>query len=96
MYILNGAKKEILNSDFIERFVISVKDDAVLIVASYSVSDRPVTMSKYKTLKEAQGVLSDMFSALAGGQTYYEMPESSLFYGQADIKDARTQRKGGS
>lgn len=97
MYILNGSKKEVLNSDFIERICIAEKDNGdVLIIASYGDGPRPATMAKYKDLKEAQDVLGDMLRALAGGQTYYEMPESRLFYEQVMIKDARTRRKGGS
>ena len=96
MYILNGPKKEIINSDFAERFCIVERDDATLIVASYGDDRRPVTVSKYRDLPEARQVLGDMLAALAGGQASYEMPESSLFYEQRDVRDARTRRRGGS
>ena len=96
MYILSGNQKEIIDSNFVERFVIVERDDAVLIVASYS-GDRKVTVSKYKSPKEAKDVLNDMFSAFDRGQYCYEMPVSSLFYGNdGGIKDARVKRKGGS
>ncbi len=95
MYILNGPGKEIVNSDFVERFCIVEHEDTAMIIASYN-ANRAVTLSKYKDLPEASSVLGDMLAALAGGQTSYEMPESSLFYGQRTIKDARTRRRGGS
>ena len=34
MYILTGDKKQIINSDFVERFCISEKPDAALIVGT--------------------------------------------------------------
>ena len=96
MYIMNGAKNQIINAEFVERFCISEKDDAALIVLSYS-SERPaVTLARYKDAKEARTVLADLLLALAGGQSYYSMPDS-LVYGEERHKmDARTKRKGGS
>lgn len=96
MYILNGPRKEIVDSSFVERFCIVEHADTAMIIASYSESRKPVTISKYRDLKEARDVLVDMLGALAGGQTAYEMPESSLFYGENVKRDARTKRKGGS
>lgn len=95
MYILNGPGKEIINSDFVERFCIVERDDAVLIVASYN-ADRKATVSKYRDMKEAKNVLSDMLAAFERGDYCYEMPVSSLFYGENVKRDARTRRKGGS
>ena len=97
MFILNGSQREILNSEFIERFVIATKDDASLIIASYNVGDGgSVTMGRYADDKEAKGVLLDLFGALAGGADYYTMPESSYYAKEEWKRDARTKRRGGS
>lgn len=48
MYILNGPGKEIINSDFVERFCIVEHADTAMIIASYSESRKPVTISKYR------------------------------------------------
>lgn len=96
MYILTGDKKQIINSDFVERFCISEKPDAALIVASYDKNIQLVTVARYRDLREAQKVLGELLCAIAGGQAYYTMPESLLYAEQHISKDARIKRKGGS
>lgn len=96
MYILNSSEKEIINSNFVERFCISDKEDAALIIASYNNVRPPVTIARYKNTKEAKAALGELFAALAGGQTHFFMSDS-LLYGEETIKeDARTRRRGGS
>lgn len=96
MYIFDGSRKQIINAEFVERFCISEKDDATLIVASYSSSRPPVTLARYENTAEAKGALADLFYAISGGQAYFEMPESRLYSPEHPIKDARTKRRGGS
>ena len=96
MYILAGNKKEIVNAEFVERFCIVTKPDAVLIIASYSDVRPPVTIGKYVNEKESEEVLGDLFGALSGGASYHTMPESTLFALKQWKRDARTKRKGGS
>ena len=96
MYILNGAKDQIVNLDFVERVCISRKEDAALLVLSYGVENPPVTLSRYKTVAEARDALNDLYLALAGGQDFYELPESVYYHEENIKKDARTKRKGGS
>ena len=87
MYILTGDKKQIINSDFVERFCISEKPDAALIVASYDKNAKVVTVARYRDLREAQKVLGELLCAIAGGQAYYTMPESLLYAEQHISKD---------
>lgn len=96
MYILDSYRKQIIDSHAVDRFCISEKPDAALIVASYGVEGRPITMARYANLREAQNVLSELFSALAGGQQCFYMPESVLYAEEPSQKDARTKRRGGS
>lgn len=96
MYILSGNKKEIINSDFVERFLIAIKPDTALVIASYSDVRPPVTMGKCADENEGIEVLSDLYGALSGGAAYYQMPESKLFSEEKWKRDARTKRKGGS
>ena len=96
MYILTHDEKQIINSDFVERFCISVKDDAALIVASYGADRPPVTLTRCKHLNEARETLNALLYALSGRQSYYTMPESLLYAEELAKKDARVKRKGGS
>lgn len=98
MYVMTSNGAQIINSDFVERFVIVEKPDAALILASYTSANEPppVTIGRYKDRKEAQDALEDMFSALASKFDCYTMPDSVLFFEEHTKKDARTKRKGGS
>lgn len=96
MYVLNGNKTQIINSDFVERFCISVKDDAALVVASYSLERPPFTLARYKDSDEAKSVLNKLFVALIGGQVGFDMPESLYYDEERRKRDARTKRRGGS
>lgn len=96
MYILNERGLELLNSDFVQRFVIVRRPDAALVIASYGADDRAVTLGRYKDLREAKEVLMGLYTALRNGEPDYELPLSS-YYDEAAVKrDARTKRKGGS
>lgn len=61
VYILNGTELEIVNSDFVERFCVVRKDDATLIVASYSSARSPVTLARYAGVGEAKAALQRCF-----------------------------------
>lgn len=96
MYILNQSGTEIHNSEFVERFCIAIKPDASLIIASKGCETHPVTMGRYKNIKEAQEVLFELFYAISHGETSYELPLSEVVAPEKRIKDARVKRKGGS
>lgn len=95
MFILTSDQKCIVDSSFVERFCLVEKPDACMIVASYS-AERMVTIGKYKDRAEASDALSNLFRALAYDEDRFEMPDSELFHGEREKKDARTRRKGGS
>ena len=97
MYIVNQKKTEIINTDFVERFLIVEKNDAVLIVLSYNNTDRPpVTLAKYPCRKDADEVLSGIFEALTSEYKSFECPEMRYFQEYHKKMDARTKRKGSS
>ena len=96
MYIMSEDQKQIINADYPERYCLVEKPDAVLVVASYRDDRPPVTLGRYTGQKEARDVMGQMLAALTGGQAYFHMPESRLYDGARPVKDARTQRKGGS
>ena len=96
MYIMAAGGKQIINSEFVERFCLSEKEDAVLIVASYSDTRPTVTMARYANMDESRDALGKLMGALAGGQAYFDMPESILYYEEHVRKDARVKRRGGS
>lgn len=97
MYILTSDMKSIVDSSFVERFCLVEKPDAVLIVASYG-ANRAVTIGRYADRKEADAAFSSLLSDLvASSDTYsFTMPDSVLFHGEKQKRDARTVRKGGS
>lgn len=96
MYIMAAGGRQIVNSEFVERFCISEKDDASLVVASYSDVRPPVTMARYKDTEEARRAIGALMGALSGGQTCFDMPESLLYCEEQIKKDARTKRRDGS
>lgn len=94
MYILTSDGKSIIDSNFVDRFCIVEKFDAILIIASYS-ADRAVTIGKYANYREAVDAFHGLFTCIKSGSDY-EMPDSVLFHGEKWKRDARTTRKGGS
>lgn len=95
MQILDQKEIMIVNSEFVERFLLVPKDDCHLIIASYSETRNPVTLGRYAK-HEVYGVLSDLFAALSGNRDSFLMPPSSIFEDNRRKHDARTKRKGGS
>lgn len=94
-YIFASDQKSIIDSSFVERFCLVEKPDAYMIVASYS-AERMVTIGKYKDRAEADGVMYTLYRALGTDEPFFEMPDSVLFHGYSEKRDARTKRKGGS
>jgi hypothetical protein len=93
MYILDAAEKTVYSSEAIERFVVSEKSDAVLVVASLG-PDRCGTLGRYHTMEEAKGVIYRLYCALASGEKSFDMPKAVTV--EQVKRDARTKRKGGS
>jgi hypothetical protein len=85
----------VVNSEHTDHYNIAVKDDATLVVAGIC-DGRPVTLGRYRDEKEAVSALGELYAALVGGQSGFDMPESLLFAEERRIRDARTKRKGGS
>lgn len=96
MYILNYTENQIINTDLVERICLQEKNDATLIILSYGDQRAPIVAGRYKDMGEARNILKDLFTSMAGGQTYYYMPDSRLFGEETIRKDARIKRKGGS
>lgn len=66
MFFINGNGNELINSDYVERFCIVPKPDAVLIVASYGSERMPVTLARYPNEKTAQSALLNLCQELSG------------------------------
>ena len=66
MYILNPGADMIINSEFVERFLIVNKPDASLVIASYSDSRPPVTLGRYKA-DECAEVFGALYAELVSG-----------------------------
>lgn len=96
MYILDANKKTIHNSEFIQRFTISMKEDACLICAALSTTEPLLTLGRYFSEEKAKEVLLSLYAALAGGATYFDMPLHSDVEEAARKMDARQKRRGGS
>lgn len=96
MWIVTADRKQIVNSDFVKRFFVTPKPDAVLIGSSFDDGNPAVTLGRYDGMEEANDALTSMLHAVAGGQTYYYMQDSRLFYEEKQVHDARVKRKGGS
>ena len=96
MYILSSDQKTIHDSTFLQRFTIAEKPDAVLICGAISTDKPLVTLGKYKDMNEARSVLLELLGELARDAGSYEMPDSELFHGEHEVRDARVRRRGGS
>ncbi len=97
MYILNHQKNCIHNSEDIQRFAIVPKEDGVwLISAAISTREPLLTLGRYYSKTKAEEVFGDLFAALGGGASYFEMPTQSDVNEEAKKHDARVKRKGGS
>lgn len=96
MLIMVAAGTQFVESDILKRYMVSAKDDAVLIAGICDDISKPITLGRYADMEEAKTTLMNLLYALAGGQAYYFMPDSRLFYEQEKKHDARTKRKGGS
>ena len=94
MLILNSNKDCIHNSEYIQRITISAKDDGVYL--AISMREPLITLGRYYSQKNASEVLIQLFSAMAGGAQYFEMPLQSDVNEEERKRDARTKRKGGS
>lgn len=77
MFFINEFGNELINSDFVERFVIVKKTDAALIVASYGEERPPVTLGRYADAGEAMTALFQMAYDLNDGEEAIRMKESS-------------------
>lgn len=96
MWIMTSDGKSIVDSNYVERFCLVEKPDAVLIVASYS-AERIVTIGRYADKKEAVSALADLQINLVGNSSSpYIMADSILYHGERWIRDARATRRGGS
>lgn len=93
MYIFDYVKNCIHDVAAYERIMISPKNDGCLICLGNGYDAPLVKIGAYDTEAEAREVLEDIFTALIGGASYYEMPPREK---DSIKKDARTRRKGGS
>lgn len=71
MWFMNGNETEIINTEYVERFVIVEKDDAFLICASYS-ETRVITVARYRNKEEAYSALVGLLDAISENSYYIE------------------------
>lgn len=90
MWFMNGNRTEIVNTDYVERFVIVKKDDAVLICASYS-ETRVKTVARYRDEKEACSALSELLRAISENADFYFVDGST---GGVESQNSETRYHG--
>lgn len=97
MYIATEDYMQVVNSDFVHRFCLVKKPDAVLVVASYGTNkDDCVTIGRYSNIDEARDALSELCGDMCEGRPYHNMMMSSYGVQEMMKHDARVKRKGGS
>lgn len=96
MYIVSANQSQVVDSTFVERFVLVEKSDAVILAASYNDTRLPVTLAKFRTMSEARNTLLDLANALGGGQTVYHLQDYLADGSMTWNRDARVKRRGGS
>ena len=77
MWILNGLRTAIINTDHLDRLTIAEKSNACLIVARFAGSDQPVTLARYQDLSEALAALDGLHQAISEDWTSYRMDQST-------------------
>lgn len=77
MFFLSELGWELVNSAYVERFVIVKKPDAALIVASYGEERPPVTLGRYADAGEAMTALYQLGKDINDGAQAIRMMESS-------------------
>lgn len=80
MWIMGGNRNVIINSERAERFAVSKKEDAVLIVAYYEQSGCGATLARYQTENEAYNELCDLYDAITANVSSYCMKASTGAY----------------
>lgn len=90
MWIMNGNETEIINTEYIERFVIAKKDDAVLVSAVYS-DTRLKTVGRYSTEEEAHTVIVNLFKAISENAEFYFVEQNT---GKFEIKRTKSGYNG--
>lgn len=100
MWFMNGSRRELINTEKVERFVIAEKEDAFLICASYS-DDRPSrTVGRYAEESEARTALIGLLEAISKNKEFYFLDANSMA-GNYDEKHSgfhgrKPKRHGGS
>lgn len=99
MFIMNGAGTEIVNADWVERFMLIRKADAALFQAVIRGRDDIVTIGRYAERSEADFAMAELMEHLSGGESHamYEntgryLPEKR----QHGYHGAHSTRHGGS
>lgn len=95
MYIMKQNGRVVVNTEYVDHYNVLEKSEAVLVAANLT-TGQPITLGQYKDAKEARQVLGELYAALIGGQSGFDMPESRLYAEEYIKKDARTKRRGGS
>lgn len=96
MYIMNERSGAIINSTFVSEFFLTKTSDSTLLSVRWNGIEKPSTLERYKTYKEATDALGALMRALETEQVTFYMPESLYYFEESVKKDARTKRKGGS
>lgn len=101
MFFMNGNRNEIVNANACERFCISEKEDAALVIASYGRDRAPLTLGRYRTPTEAKEALDCLLAAFEDGKTGYSMMESTgaqlpMEWQRDPYHGVKQKRRGGS
>lgn len=96
MYIMNERAGMFVNTDYIRKIFLTDTSDSVLLSMQWDGVDKPVTLERYRDRKEAEEALNQLFRAISDKAPSFYMPESSYYFEEHLIKDARIKRKGGS
>ena len=96
MYIMNERSGRILNSTFVVEFFVAKTSDCTLLSYLLGGNEKPYTLERYKTQKDATEALCSLMQALVTEQSTFYVPESTFYFEESLRKDARVKRRGGS
>lgn len=96
MWILNSRSGLCVNTSHVLRIFLQDTTDSTLVSAVIAGGDKICTLERYKNHKEAMAAVAQIRWALSEERPVIDLPDSTYYYEERQVKDARTKRRGGS
>ncbi len=96
MWIINSRSGLCVNTRYVIRIFLQDTPDSTLVSAVLAGDDRLCVLERYSDHKEAMSATQHVHWAMEANLDVIDMPDSTYYYEERQVKDARTKRRGGS